>query len=124
MPSTSSLKYEDVLDFVKFCTGEAATMTAIAEGDLGAQLLVSSRGTHFVAGRTSALRAVFFGSRWNEFNVPSQNARTPSSFVSIKYEDDLDFVKSCPGEAAAGARNTAACEFSGCCSGTLRRDRL
>ena len=31
MPSTSSLKYEDVLDFVKFCTGEAATMTAIAE---------------------------------------------------------------------------------------------
>jgi hypothetical protein len=34
-------------------------------------------------------------------------------------EDTLDCVKFCPGEAAAGARKTAACGFFGCCSAEL-----
>jgi hypothetical protein len=37
----------------------------------------------------------------------------------FKYEDAIDFVKFCPDEAAAGARKTAAYEFSGCCSAEL-----
>ena len=44
--------------------------------------------------------------------------------IGIKCEHALDCVKFCPSGAAAGAFNTAAFEFSGCCRGALRRDRL
>jgi hypothetical protein len=50
--------------------------------------------------------------------------RGHSRVVGIKYENDLDFVEFCPGEAATGARNSAACKFPGCRSGAFRRDRL
>jgi hypothetical protein len=53
----------------------------------------------------------------------SRNRPNPH-FISTKCEDALDYVKFCPSGAAAGACNTAACEFSGCCSGALRGDRL
>src|SRR5258705_1092632 len=44
--------------------------------------------------------------------------------MSIQFEDVLGCVKFCPGGAAAGACDTAACEFSGCRRGALRGDRL
>jgi hypothetical protein len=56
----------------------------------------------------------FFESRFNEFNLSPKKSRIHSTFFFLKYEDVLDFVKFSPGEAAA--RNTAVCEFSGCCS--------
>jgi len=52
----------------------------------------------------------FFGSRFSEFNA-TPIIEDILGFMYLKYEDVLDFVKCCPDEAAAGGRNTAACEF-------------
>ena len=49
--------------------------------------------------RSMMTRAVFFESRFNEFNV-APIIEDSLDFMNIKYEDTLDFVKFCTGEAA------------------------